>query len=107
MSAGPRRLTTRYADDPIQRPQQAGNASELFEPALYGRPLDHRSITWSNIRQTDYWLHKRFQYTYPGRCATAPAPAGGAACAYGDQRLRAYAGRIVGAKGQSSSVEHS
>lgn len=81
------------------------NASELFEPALDAvQFIDHRSITWSNIRQTDYWLHKRFQYTYPGpvrelrqRLLVVPPEQ------YGDQRLRAYAGRIVGAEGSESS----
>jgi transglutaminase-like putative cysteine protease len=82
------------------------NASELFEPALDAvQFIDHRSITWSNIRQTDYWLHKRFQYTYPGpvrelrqRLLVVPPEQ------YGDQRLRAYAGRIVGAEGEESST---
>src|SRR5215208_7108294 len=84
------------------------NASELFEPALDAvQFIDHRSISWSNIRQTDYWLHKRFQYTYPGpvrelrqRLLVVPPEQ------YGDQRLRAYAGRIVGAEGtESSSID--
>jgi len=82
------------------------NASELFEPALDAvQFIDHRSLTWSNIRQTDYWLHKRFQYTYPGpvrelrqRLLVVPPEQ------YGDQRLRAYAGRIVGAEGDESST---
>ena len=81
------------------------NASELFEPALDAvQFIDHRSISWSNIRQTDYWLHKRFQYTYPGpvrelrqRLLVVPPEQ------YGDQRLCAYAGRIVGAEGTESS----
>ena len=43
------------------------NASELFEPALDAvQFIDHRSLTWSNIRQTDYWLHKRFKTRPPG-----------------------------------------
>jgi transglutaminase-like putative cysteine protease len=84
------------------------NASELFEPALDAvQFIDHRSISWSNIRQTDYWLHKRFQYTYPGpvrelrqRLLVVPPEQ------YGDQRLRAYAGRVVGAEGtESSSID--
>jgi hypothetical protein len=82
------------------------NASGLFEPALDAvQFIDHRSITWSNIRQTDYWLHKRFQYTYPGpvhelrqRLLVVPPEQ------YGDQRLRAFAGRIVGAEGSESSA---
>src|SRR5215216_639970 len=84
------------------------NASELFEPALDAvQFIDHRSLTWSNIRQTDYWVHKRFQYTYPGpvrelrqRLLVVPPEQ------YGDQRLHAFAGRIVGAEGtQSSSID--
>jgi transglutaminase-like putative cysteine protease len=82
------------------------NASKLFEPTLDAvQFIDHRSLTWSNIRQTDYWLHKRFQYTYPGpvrelrqRLLVVPPEQ------YGDQRLRAYAGRIVGAEGAESST---
>ena len=84
------------------------SASELFDPALDAvQFIDHRSISWSNIRQTDYWLHKRFQYTYPGpvhelrqRLLVVPPEQ------YGDQRLRAYAGRIVGAEGtESNSID--
>jgi len=82
------------------------SASELFDPALDAvQFIDHRSITWSNIRQTDYWLHKRFQYTYPGpvhelrqRLLVVPPEQ------YGDQRLRAFAGRVVGAEGSESSA---
>jgi transglutaminase-like putative cysteine protease len=81
------------------------DAGNLFAPALDAvQFIDHRSLAWSNIRQTDYWLHKRFNYNYPGpvrelhqRLLVVPPDQ------YGDQRLIAYAARVVGAQGTETS----
>ena len=80
--------------------------SDAFGPALdVVQLIDHRKITWSNVRQTHYWLHKRFHYAYPGpvrdlhqRLIVVPPDH------YGDQRLRAYSLRVDGAQGAESSM---
>ncbi len=82
------------------------HASDRFDPDMDSVQLiDHRSVIWSNVSQTRYWLHKRFHYAYPGpvrqlrqRLIVIPPRQ------YGDQRLHEYAGRVIGAHGSQSSV---
>ncbi|HEU5099398.1 MAG TPA: transglutaminase family protein [Roseiflexaceae bacterium] len=81
-------------------------AADLLDPNLDGVQLiDHRVVTWSNVRQTDYWLHKHFHYAYPGpvrelrqRLIVVPPDR------YGDQRLREYRMRVAGAQAFESSA---
>jgi transglutaminase-like putative cysteine protease len=80
------------------------DASNGFDPNLDAVQLiDHRGIAWSNIRQTRYWIHKRFHYAYPGpvrelrqRLIVVPPDQ------YGDQRLYEYSGRVAGAQASQS-----
>jgi transglutaminase-like putative cysteine protease len=53
--------------------------------------IDHRTVEWSKVRQTRYWMYQRFQYQYPGsirelrqRLVVIPTDR------YGDQRLCGY-----------------
>lgn len=76
------------------------NADNSLDPYLDRVALiDHQSVTWSNVRHTDYWLHKHFHYAYPGpvrelrqRLMVVPPKR------YGDQRLREYRVRVNGAQ---------
>ena len=82
------------------------NAGERMAPTWDAVELiDHRSVTWSNVSRTHYWLQKRFHYTYPGpvrelrqRLIVVPPEH------YGDQRLRAYSGHVVGAAASETSA---
>lgn len=73
-----------------------------FEPVDL---IDHRSVAWKNVRQTQYWIHKHFHYAYPGpirelrqRLVVVPPDR------YGDQRLCGYRARVLGAQGLESSA---
>lgn len=53
--------------------------------------IDHRSIEWSAVQSLSYWMHQRFNYSYPGpirhlrqRIVAIPADD------YGDQQLHCY-----------------
>jgi transglutaminase-like putative cysteine protease len=69
--------------------------------------IDHRSVSWNNVRQTQYWLHKHFHYAYPGpihelrqRLMVVPPDR------YGDQRLCAYSASVLGAQGlETDSID--
>lgn len=82
------------------------NLQFLAEPALDTVELiDHRTVTWNHVRHSSYWLHKRFQYTYPGpirelrqRLVVVPPPQ------FGDQRLNECRAWVVGARGHESSA---
>jgi transglutaminase-like putative cysteine protease len=82
------------------------DSGDLLDPNLDGiRLIDHSGVTWSNVRQTDYWLHKHFHYAYPGpvrelrqRLIVVPPDR------YGDQRLREYRVRVAGAQAFESSA---
>jgi transglutaminase-like putative cysteine protease len=74
------------------------NVSE--PPADAVKLIDHRSVAWDDVRRTQYWVHKYFHYAYPGpihelrqRLMVVPPDH------YGDQQLRAYSARILGAQG--------
>ncbi|HEX5690641.1 MAG TPA: transglutaminase family protein, partial [Roseiflexaceae bacterium] len=68
------------------------------EPALDAMPLiDHRGVSWCNVRETHYWLHKRFHYAYPGpirelrqRLVVVPPER------HGDQVLVSHTARVLG-----------
>jgi transglutaminase-like putative cysteine protease len=62
--------------------------------------IDHRGISWSDVRQTRYWIHKRFHYSYPGpirdlrqRLVVVPPER------YGDQVLESAHVSLEGAEG--------
>jgi transglutaminase-like putative cysteine protease len=81
-------------------------AGERIEPTWDAVELiDHRSVSWSKISRTHYWLQKRFHYTYPGpvcelrqRLIVVPPEQ------HGDQRLCAYAGHVIGAAASETST---
>lgn len=62
--------------------------------------IDHHSVRWIGVSRTRYSLHKRFHYRYPGpirnlrqRLVVVPPDL------HGDQRLRDWRVRVVGAEG--------
>ncbi len=66
--------------------------------------IDHRTVTWNNVRHSCYWIHKRFHYTYPGpirelqqRLVVIPPDQ------HGDQELSECRAWVVGAQGQEST----
>jgi transglutaminase-like putative cysteine protease len=57
--------------------------------------LDHRSVAWSRVRRSSYWMYQRFQYSYPGairelkqRLMVVPHER------YGDQQVCAFDLRV-------------
>jgi transglutaminase-like putative cysteine protease len=74
------------------------DANNLSGPALDAVQLiDHRAVAWNHVRETHYWIHKRFHYAYPGpihelrqRLVVVPPER------HGDQRLLAHSARVLG-----------
>jgi transglutaminase-like putative cysteine protease len=75
------------------------------EPALDAvQLLDHRGVTWCKVRETHYWIHKRFHYAYPGpihelrqRLVVLPPER------HGDQLLLAHSARVLGPQALETS----
>ncbi|NNJ11278.1 transglutaminase family protein [Chloroflexales bacterium ZM16-3] len=67
--------------------------------------IDHHEVAWSEVRETRYWMHQRFEYHYPGairdlrqRLVVIPPER------YGDQRLCAYDLKISAPDAVTSAI---
>ncbi|MBX0326422.1 transglutaminase family protein [Oscillochloris sp. ZM17-4] len=67
--------------------------------------INHHEVEWSEVRETRYWMHQRFEYRYPGairdlrqRLVVFPPER------YGDQHVRAYDLRVSAPDAVTSAI---